>query len=127
MTTRRQDEHGGDEAEDHAEPDYRFTLANERTFLAYIRTSLALLAGGIAVEQLIPPFSVPGSRTVLSVLLLGLASLLAGSSYLRWRQTEQALRLQTRLPAARLPLVLGAGLLITSTAALILVVLSATK
>ena len=127
MTTRRQDEHGDDEAEDHAEPDYRFTLANERTFLAYIRTSLALLAGGIAVEQLIPPFSVPGSRTVLSVLLLGLASLVAGSSYLRWRQTEHALRLQTRLPAARLPLVLGAGLLITSTAALILVVLSATK
>jgi putative membrane protein len=39
------------------EPDYRFTLANERTFLAWIRTSLALLAGGVAVVQLVPGFT----------------------------------------------------------------------
>lgn len=32
-------------------PDYRFSLANERTFLAWARTGLALVAGGIAVEQ----------------------------------------------------------------------------
>ncbi len=38
------------------EPDYRFTLANERTFLAWLRTSLSLLAAGIAVVQLIPAF-----------------------------------------------------------------------
>ena len=29
-------------------PDYRFTLANERTFLAWIRTALALMAGAVA-------------------------------------------------------------------------------
>ena len=34
------------------EPDYRFTLANERTFLAWIRTSLGLMAVGLAVAQL---------------------------------------------------------------------------
>jgi putative membrane protein len=33
------------------EPDYRFTLANERTFLAWIRTALALLAGGVLLHQ----------------------------------------------------------------------------
>ena len=31
------------------EPDYRFTLANERTFLAYIRTALAFFAAGTAI------------------------------------------------------------------------------
>ena len=34
------------------EPDPRFTLANERTFLAWIRTALALIAGGVALEAL---------------------------------------------------------------------------
>ncbi|WP_143342795.1 YidH family protein, partial [Crossiella equi] len=34
------------------EPDPRFTLANERTFLAWIRTSLGLMAAGVAVEAL---------------------------------------------------------------------------
>lgn len=108
------------------EPDYRFSLANERTFLAYIRTSLALLAGGVAIEQLLPPFSVRGSRSALSIVLLCLASVVAGSSYRRWKRTEQALRLQTPLPASRLPLVLGGGLLVTSVAALVLVVLKTT-
>ena len=46
------------------EPDYRFTLANERTFLAWIRTSLALLGGGIALLQFVPRFSVPVARQV---------------------------------------------------------------
>ncbi len=32
-------------------PDYRFTLANERTFLAWIRTALALMAGAVGVDQ----------------------------------------------------------------------------
>ena len=41
---------------DGVEPDYRFTLANERTFLAWIRTALGLLAGGVAVRQLVQPF-----------------------------------------------------------------------
>jgi putative membrane protein len=35
------------------EPDYRFSLANERTFLAWIRTALAILASGVALDQLV--------------------------------------------------------------------------
>lgn len=109
------------------EPDYRFSMANERTFLAYIRTSLALLAGGIAVEQLLPPFSVPGSRSVLSVLLLTLASFVAAASYRRWRSTERAMRLQVPLPPTRLPLVLGTSLIVTATGVLVLALLKALR
>src|SRR3546814_13520956 len=54
--------------DDEAEPDYRFTLANERTFLAWIRTALALIAGGIAVVQFVPSFGIPGVRHGLSVV-----------------------------------------------------------
>ena len=58
------------------EPDYRFTLANERTFLAWIRTSLALLAGGVAVIKLVPDFSVAGGRHILGFALIGLSIVL---------------------------------------------------
>jgi len=51
------------------EPDYRFTLANERTFLAWIRTALALIAGGVAVVQLVPALSIPGVRHGLGSVL----------------------------------------------------------
>lgn len=50
-------------AEPGTEPDYRFTLANERTFLAWIRTALALIAGGVAVAQLLPRFRCRGVGT----------------------------------------------------------------
>ena len=35
-----------------AEPDARYSLANERTFLAWIRTALAVLAAGVALDAL---------------------------------------------------------------------------
>src|ERR1700735_1399686 len=45
------------------EPDPRFTFANERTFLAWSRTALALVVAGLGVVQLLPPFpGVPGRR-----------------------------------------------------------------
>jgi putative membrane protein len=84
-----------DEGED---PDYRFTLANERTFLAWVRTSLALLAGAVAVAQIIPPFTVPGARTALAALLTVLGLAVAASAYRRWARNEQAMRHRRSLP-----------------------------
>ena len=80
------------------EPDYRFTLANERTFLAWVRTSLALLAGAVAVAQIIPPFTVPGARTALAALLTLLGLAVAASAYRRWARNEQAMRHRRSLP-----------------------------
>ncbi len=78
--------------------DYRFTLANERTFLAWIRTSLALLAGGIALRAVVEPFSVRGVRTTLAVTAVALSLALAVTSYVRWTQIERAMRRGEPLP-----------------------------
>ncbi len=72
-------------AEDEQEPDYRFTLANERTFLAWMRTALALLAAGVAVVQLVPQFSVAGVRTAVGVTLGAMSVLVSLGGVWRWR------------------------------------------
>ena len=53
-----------------SQPDYRFSLANERTFLAWLRTGLALIAGGLAAAQFLPPLPVPHLREAIAVALL---------------------------------------------------------
>ena len=110
--------------EDGTEPDPRFTFANERTFLAWIRTALALVAGGVAVVQLVPEFSVAGGRRVLGVALILLAIIVSGASYRRWQRNELALRLNQPLPPSRLPWLVAIGLLVVAALALILVLLS---
>lgn len=103
------------------DPDYRFSLANERTFLAWIRTSLALLAAGVAVVKIVPSFGLPGGRLLLGVVLIVLALLLAATSYLRWRHNEAAMRLDRTLPSSPVPLVLAVGLSVVALIALALV------
>ena len=81
-------------------PDYRFTLANERTLLAWLRTGLALVAGGVAVATYTPDLGVAwGSAAVAFALVLtGLGTAMAG--YHRWRANEQAIRDDRPLPAS---------------------------
>ncbi|WP_219412607.1 YidH family protein [Pseudonocardia nigra] len=80
-----------------SEPDPRFSLANERTFLAWIRTALALLAAAVAVDALRVPAD-PRLRTALAVAL-GLAGLvLPVVAALRWAVAERALREERPLP-----------------------------
>jgi putative membrane protein len=78
-------------------PDHRFSLANERTFLAWVRTSLALLAGGVALDavELDGP---TGLQSVLAVALVVLGLLGAAASWLRWAAAERAMRLGQPLP-----------------------------
>jgi putative membrane protein len=109
--------------DDHAEhePDYRFTLANERTFLAWLRTSLSLLAAGVAVVQLVPSFTIPGARAVTGALLTVLAVVAAVSGILRWRSVEHAIRCGRPLPRQRVPWVMAVGLTVLALLALALV------
>src|SRR3954469_8093988 len=79
-------------------PDYRFTLANERTLLAWLRTGLALVAGGVAVATYAPDLGVRWGSTALALALalLGLGAALGG--YVRWRANEAAIRADRPLP-----------------------------
>ena len=83
---------------DGEDPDPRFTLANERTFLAWIRTSLALLAGGIAVEAFTQELFDATARKVLGTTLLVLGGILAASAAIRWLRVEAAMRQKRSLP-----------------------------
>jgi putative membrane protein len=103
------------------EPDYRFTLANERTFLAWIRTALGLLAGGVAVGQLVPPFAFPGATVLLGLMCIALAAVLAATSYPRWRAVQRAMRADQPLPSSRVLIVLAVGVLVVTVTAGILV------
>jgi len=83
-------------------PDYRFSLANERTFLAWIRTALALLAGAIGIDQFASHIGSPTVRLVLSLVLLMAGGLLGAMAYRRWAQAERAMRQEADLPLSRL-------------------------
>jgi putative membrane protein len=107
--------------EDSEDLDYRFTLANERTFLAWIRTALALIAGGVAVVQLVPALSIPGVRHGLGTVLTAAGGVLAVLAVRRWRDVQAAMREGAELPRSRLPVLLG-GAIVALTIALIIVI-----
>lgn len=100
------------------EPDPRFTLANERTFLAWIRTSLAFLAGGIALEAIgNGVFPEPVHRG-LAILVIAMAFLLSLGAAVRWWRTEHRLRhgrplsLPLIVPVLSLGAAVAAGLIL---------------
>jgi putative membrane protein len=103
-----------------ADPDYRFTLANERTFLAWVRTALAMLAGGVALHALTVP-STGWLRGVLVVVLIGVGGLVCVFALVRWARIERAMRLRQPLPSFGLGIVMTAALLLV--AALLVAVL----
>lgn len=104
------------------DPDYRFTFANERTFLAWIRTSLALLAGGVALDTF--SVSIPeATRRTLACVLIVLGIVCAGASWWRWAAAERAMRQGTSLPSSRLAGILS-GVLIGCAIVVLVIVLT---
>lgn len=83
---------------DGEEPDPRFTLANERTFLAWIRTALAFLAGGIALEAFAVPIFEDPLRQVFAVVLIGVGVLVSTGAAVRWVRVERSMRRRRALP-----------------------------
>lgn len=92
------------------EPDYRFTLANERTFLAWQRTSLGLLAAAVAAVQFMPELPIHGMRHMLGAMVGILAMLTAGTGLQRWVQVDRAIRHGQPLPRPTSPVHLAVGL-----------------
>jgi len=102
------------------EPDPRFTLANERTFLAWVRTSLAMLAGGVALHALTTP-GPAHLRTILAVGLIVLGAVVGSGSFVRWARVERAMRRHEPLPSFGLGLVMAAA--IVAVAVLLIIIL----
>ncbi|MBA2559045.1 MAG: DUF202 domain-containing protein [Propionibacteriales bacterium] len=110
----------GDIREVGEEPDYRFTLANERTFLAYVRTALAFFAAGTAILSFFD--DVIGERVLVIVIGSGLYALglfTAATCYWRWRQLERAMRQGQPLPFSVVPPVITASLVLLAVIAFV--------
>ena len=101
-------------------PDVRFTYANERTFLAWNRTALALIATGVAATLLLPKLPVTGGRRLLGVPLIALGGVVAAESFRHWRANERAMRRGEALPRSTLPVVLTAGIVVIGVLAVVI-------
>lgn len=108
------------------DPDYRFTLANERTFLAWLRTALALLAGAVALASLVHDFGPRGVRIAITAMLLLMALVLTVGAYVRWERAERALRENRSLPIGVLPRLVIAGVVLIIAGAAVMVFLAET-
>jgi putative membrane protein len=105
------------------EPDPRFSLANERTFLAWIRTALAFLAAGVALHAL--PIVMPAPvRFVAAVVLAGVGLVIPGTAWLGWMRTERALRTGSALPAPMVAPVVVLGTVVAGVLVLVGVLLA---
>lgn len=108
-----------------AEPDARFTYANERTFLAWHRTALALVVAGLAIVQLLPPFpGIPFGRHLLAVPLIVLGGVLSVGSYLEWTRHQRAMRRGEPLGTSVLPRILAIAITALAFAAALLTLLA---
>jgi putative membrane protein len=105
------------------EPDYRMSLAAERTYLAYIRTGIALLAGGVAVVGALPHVGYSALRRVIGVVLVLAGLLVASTARPRWREIDAAIRRGAPLPRARASLPIAAAVVVAGVLALAFVAL----
>ena len=115
-------------ADDGTEPDPRFTFANERTFLAWSRTALALVVAGLGVVQLLPPFpGVPWGRHVLGVPLIVFGAVVAVAAYSEWVRSQRALRHGQPLPRSVMPQLLAVVVTVIAVTAAVVVLVSALR
>jgi putative membrane protein len=114
--------------EDGTEPDPRFTFANERTFLAWSRTALALVVAGLGIIQLLPPFpGVPWGRHVLGVPLIVFGAVVAVTAYTEWVKSQQAMRRGEPLPRSFMPRLLTVVIFVMAVVSALVVLVSALR
>ena len=115
-------------ADDGTEPDPRFTFANERTFLAWSRTALALVVAGLGVVQLLPPFpGVPWGRHVLGVPLIVFGAVVAVTAYREWTKSQWAMRHGQPLPRSVMPTVMTGIIAAMALVSAVVVLVSALR
>src|SRR5579859_7122395 len=116
------------EGDDGTEPDPRFTFANERTFLAWSRTALALVVAGLGVVQLLPAFpGVPWGRHVLGVPLIVFGAVVAVTAYGEWGRSQRAMRHARPLPRSVMPKILAVLICLMAVVSAVVVLVSALR
>ena len=114
--------------DDGTEPDPRFTFANERTFLAWSRTALALVVAGLGIIQLLPPFpGVPWGRHVLGVPLIVFGAVVAVTAYSEWVKSQRAMRRGEPLPRSVMPRILTVVIFVMAVVSAVVVLVSALR
>ena len=101
--------------------DYRFLLANERTFLAWMRTALGLIAGGVALDQFVRIEQGEGVVVTIAIVTIMAGALIAIVGTVRWSRTDRAMR--AGIPIGRTPVLIVVGVLFAVLAILIAFVL----
>jgi len=108
----------GDRDAPERDPDARFTLANERTYLAWVRTSLAVIAGGLAIAQFLRGGVLGTAAAVgVGIALIAVGAVLSMSSYRQWQRNDRALRRGGPLPRTVLPRLLIIAVVVTAALA----------
>jgi putative membrane protein len=102
------------------DPDPRFTMANERTFLAWNRTALAFIGGGIAIEQLVDAGR--PARLLISIPLIVLGGVVGVVGYWRWRASEDAMKAGRPVGESQMPRFLAGAFVLLAVGALVLVI-----
>jgi putative membrane protein len=111
--------------DDGTEPDPRYTFANERTFLAWSRTALALVVAGLGIIQLLPPFpGVPWGRHVLGIPLIVFGAVVAVTAYVEWVKSQWAMRHGKPLPRSVMPKILTVVIFVMAVVSAIVVLAS---
>jgi len=106
------------------DPDARFSLANERTFLAWIRTALGLIALGVAVATFVSTQETKGVSLLLAAALVLLGGILAAGSWWRWLSVERAMRDGDGIPPSTLAPFLAIGIGVISVIAIVAVIIT---
>jgi putative membrane protein len=103
-------------------PDARYELANERTYLAWLRTGLALVAAGVAAERLLPAAGVDWVRQVIGVSLVLVGALSAGLARRRWAAVDLAMKAGQGIPRSNLGYLISGTIVVDGLAAVFLMI-----
>jgi putative membrane protein len=106
------------------EPDPRFSFANERTFLAWARTGLALIGGGLVAAQVLH-LGLGGAHLLVAIPAIALGGLIGVASYRRWEVNERAMRLGKPLGYSPLTRLLALGIAVLAVLSAIIAIIAA--
>lgn len=98
------------------DPDVRFLLANERTLLAWVRTGLTVVAGGVALTQI---SSNSRAQAIIGMSAIILGGFMAVVGYIRFQAADKAIRRGELPTIGHEPFIQVAGV---ATIALLLVI-----